>query len=253
MIPVAGVVYHSIKDRAVLVTGGASGIGADIVRAFHRQGARVGFLDVQADVGKALAADLPGTVFARCEVTDVAALQDTLADLNDRIGPITVLVNNAANDKREAVPDISLGDWDLSQAINLRPHFFAAQALAPAMAGAGGGAIINLSSIAWRLGHGEMTPYVTAKAAVLGLTRALADAMGDDMIRVNAIEPGAVMTERQRALWYPSEADVAKMVARQTLKAPLQGADIAAMALFLASDQARLITGQSFIVDAGLS
>ena len=253
MNKVSGVVYHSLKEQVVLVTGGATGIGADFVRGFHAQGAQVAFLDIQAKAGAALSDDLPGTHFAQCDVTDIPALQQTIASIADRLGPITVLVNNAANDRREAVEDVSLGDWDLSQAINLRPHFFAAQAVRPGMAARGGGAIINLSSIAWRLGHGEMTPYVTAKAAILGLTNALADAFGDDAIRVNAIEPGAVMTERQRELWYPTEEDVAKMVGRQTLKSALTGQDIAAMALFLASDEARLITGQSFIVDAGLS
>ena len=249
----SGARYPSLQDRVVLVTGGASGIGADMVRAFHGQGARVGFIDIQNDAGTALAEELPGSVFAACDVTDVAALQTTLDDMGKRLGPITVLVNNAANDKREAISDVSPADWDLSQAINLRPHFFAAQALRDGMAAAGGGSIINLSSIAWRLGHGEMTPYVSAKAEIIGLTRALAQALGDDNIRVNSIEPGAVMTERQRALWYPSEAEVDRMVQRQTLKSPLSGRDIAAMALFLASDESRMITAQSFIVDAGLS
>ena len=250
---VSGVVYHSLRDRVVLVTGGATGIGADIVRGFHAQDAKVAFLDIQAKAGAALSNDLQGSHFAQCDVTDIPALQKTIASVVDRLGPITVLINNAANDRREAVEEVSLSDWDLSQAINLRPQFFAAQTVRPGMAAKGGGAIINLSSIAWRLGHGEMTPYVTAKAAILGLTNALADAFGDDGIRVNAIEPGAVMTERQRELWYPTEAAVAEMVGRQTLKSALTGQDIAAMALFLASDEARLITGQSFIVDAGLS
>ena len=248
-----GATYPSIKNKTVLVTGGASGIGADIVRAFHGQGAKVGFLDVQNTEGTELAKTMPGCHFVRCDVTDVPALQATLAKVAQTLGTIDILINNAANDKREAIEDVSLGDWDLSQAINLRPHFFAAQAVRQGMAKTGGGAIINMSSIAPRLGHGEMTPYVTAKAAILGLTRALADAMGGDNIRVNAIEPGAVMTERQRALWFKSDTAVRMMIDRQTLKDVLTGADIAAMALFLASDQARMITGQSFVVDAGLS
>lgn len=248
-----GATYPSIKNKTVLVTGGASGIGADIVRAFHGQGAKVGFLDVQNTEGTELAKTMSGCHFVRCDVTDVPALQATLAKVAQTLGTIDILINNAANDKREAIEDVSLGDWDLSQAINLRPHFFAAQAVRQGMAKTGGGAIINMSSIAPRLGHGEMTPYVTAKAAILGLTRALADAMGGDNIRVNAIEPGAVMTERQRALWFKSDTAVRMMIDRQTLKDVLTGADIAAMALFLASDQARMITGQSFVVDAGLS
>jgi NAD(P)-dependent dehydrogenase (short-subunit alcohol dehydrogenase family) len=248
-----GVTYPSITGKVVLVTGGASGIGADIARAFHRQEAKVAFLDIQDQAGAALAAELSGSDFVTCDVTDVSALQAAIAEIASTLGPVDILINNAASDKREAVQDVTLGDWDMSQAINLRPHFFAAQAVQPGMARSGGGAIINMSSIAPRLGHGEMTPYVTAKAAILGLTRALADAMGGDNIRVNAIEPGAVMTNRQRELWFPSEADVEAVIDRQTLKQVLTGADIAAMALFLASDEARLITGQSFVVDAGLS
>ena len=248
-----GVTYPSITGKVVLVTGGASGIGADIARAFHRQKAKVAFLDIQDQAGAALAAELSGSHFVTCDVTDVSALQAAIAEIASTLGPVDILINNAASDKREAVQDVTLGDWDMSQAINLRPHFFAAQAVQPGMTRSGGGAIINMSSIAPRLGHGEMTPYVTAKAAILGLTRALADAMGGDNIRVNAIAPGAVMTNRQRELWFPSEADVEAVIDRQTLKQVLTGADIAAMALFLASDEARLITGQSFVVDAGLS
>lgn len=249
----AGVEYHSLKDKVVLVTGGASGIGADMVRAFQGQGAKVGFLDIQTAAGEALSAQMPGSVFLRCDVTDIPVLQSAIDQIAKSLGPIDILINNAANDKREAIENVSLGDWDLSQAINLRPHFFAAQAVRDGMARTGSGAIINMSSIAPRLGHGEMTPYVTAKAAILGLTRALADALGDENIRVNAIEPGAVMTDRQRELWFPTEGDVDAMIRRQTLKLALTGADIAAMALFLASDEARMITGQSFVVDAGLS
>ena len=245
--------YPSLRDKPVVITGGASGIGADLVRAFHGQGAKVAFLDIQDDAGTDLAAALPGSYFFKCDVTDVSALQDALSDAAKTLGPIRVLINNAANDRREDVEDVTTESWDLSQAINLRPHFFAAQAVAPGMAAAGGGAIVNLSSVAWRLGHGDMTPYTTAKSAIIGLTRALADWLGKDGIRVNAIEPGAVMTERQRRLWFKTEADVAAITARQALPGVLTGDDIAAMALFLAADDARLITGQSFIVDAGLT
>ena len=245
--------YPSLDGLPVLVTGGATGIGADMVRAFHAQGARVGFLDIQVDAGETLAAELPGTRFAPADVTDISALQSAISEVAETLGPIRVLINNAANDKREAVNDVTPADWDLSQAINLRPHFFAAQAVRPGMAAAGGGAIINLSSIAWRLGHGDMTPYVTAKSAVIGLTKSLADAFGPDLIRVNAIEPGAVLTPRQRALWFQTDEAVADLLARQTLAVEITGKDIAAMALFLASDEARAITGQSFIVDAGMA
>lgn len=244
--------YPSLEDMPVLVTGGATGIGANIVRAFHEQGARIAFIDVQDQPSNALTKELPGAVYRHSDVTDIPALQDAIADIALEIGTIRVLVNNAANDKREAVEDVTVADWDVAQAINLRPQFFAAQAVRPGMAAAGGGAIINFSSIAWRLGHGDMTPYTTAKAAVLGLTNALADAFGNDNIRVNAIEPGAVMTERQRELWFKTQEDVDAVVARQLIKRALCGEDIAHMVLFLASDEAQMITKQSFAVNGGL-
>lgn len=244
--------YPSLKGVPVLVTGGATGIGANIVRAFHGQKARIAFIDIQDQPSCALIKALPGAVYRHADITDISALQDAIADIAQEIGTIRVLVNNAANDKREAVDDVTVADWDVAQAINLRPQFFAAQAVRPGMAEAGGGAIINFSSIAWRLGHGDMTPYTTAKAAVLGLTNALADAFGDDNIRVNAIEPGAVMTERQREHWFKTEEEVDAIVTRQLIKRVLCGEDIAHMVLFLASDEARMITKQSFAVNGGL-
>lgn len=243
--------YPSLKDRTVLVTGGATGIGADIVAAFAEQGARVAFLDIQDGPGEALAKDT-GAVYAHADLTDIPALKEVIAIVADRIGPIRVLVNNAANDKREAVDEIGTDDWDLSQNINLRPQFFAAQAVRAGMAAAGGGSIINLSSIVWRLAGGNMVPYATAKAGVLGLTKSLAHAFGPDNIRVNAIEPGAIFTEKQRKLWFPTEADVQAFVDRQLLRRAMDGGEIARMVLFLASDDARMITRQSFTVDAGL-
>ena len=246
--------YPSLRGMPVLITGGASGIGADMVRAFHGQGARVAFLDIQDQAAQDLIADTDGApIYRHADVTDIPALQAAIADIACEIGPLRTLVNNAANDKREAVADITPEDWDRAQAINLRPHFFAAQAVRPGMAAAGGGTIINLSSVAWRLGSGDIAPYVTAKAGILGLTRSLATALGPDNIRVNAIEPGAVMTERQRALWFKTEAKVQAMVDRQSLKRVLTGDEIARTALFLASDDARMITKQTFIVDAGLA
>lgn len=243
--------YPSLKDRVVLVTGGASGIGADIVRAFAQQGAKSAFLDIQDDAGQALA-DETGAHFERVDLTDIPALQDAIDLIGEQIGPVTVLVNNAANDQRQAVEAVSSEAWDLSQNVNLRPQFFAAQAVRAGMAATGGGAIVNVSSIVWRLAGGDMVPYATAKAGVLGLTKSLAHALGDDNIRVNAIEPGAIFTERQRALWYPTEADVNALVSQQLLKRTMDGGEIARMALFLASDDARMITKQSFVVDAGL-
>ncbi len=243
--------YPSLRNRTILVTGGASGIGADIVRAFAAQGAKVGFIDIQKVAGEALA-DETGAAFAHADITDIPALQSAIDRIAGEIGPIAVLVNNAANDQRQDLAEVSADDWDLSQNINLRPHFFAAQAVRPGMADAGGGAIINISSIVWRLAGGDLIPYATAKAGVLGLTKSLAHALGDENIRVNAIEPGAIFTERQLKLWFPTQAHVDALVSQQLIKRAMDGGEIARMALFLASDDARMITRQSFIVDAGL-
>ena len=243
--------YPSLENRTVLVTGGASGIGADIVRAFADQGAKVAFLDIQDDAGTELASET-GATYLHADITDIPALQSAMAEIAKTLGAIQILINNAANDQRQEIAAITADDWDKSQNINLRAQFFAAQAVRPGMAAAGGGTIINISSIVWRLAGGDMVPYATAKAGVVGLTKSLTHAFGDDNIRVNAIEPGAIFTERQRALWYPTEADVDALVSRQILKRAMDGGEIARMALFLASDDARMITNQSFIVDAGL-
>jgi NAD(P)-dependent dehydrogenase (short-subunit alcohol dehydrogenase family) len=245
--------YPSLEGRVVFVTGGASGIGADIVRAFARNEARVAFVDLQEDAGRALAAELgAAALFLKCDLVDIAALREAIGETRAKLGPIGVLINNGANDSRQAVADVSIESWDQAQNVNLRHHFFAAQAVHPHMRELGSGSIVNLSSIAWRFGAGDMAPYATAKAGVIGLTRALARAFGADNIRVNAIEPGAVMTERQRQLWYKTEASVDAMVERQAIKKVLLGEEIARAALFLAADDSRMITKQSIIVDAGL-
>jgi D-xylose 1-dehydrogenase len=244
--------YPSLAGRVVFVTGGASGIGEDIVRAFHANGAKVAFNDIQEAAGAALAAET-GALFLKCDLTDIEALKASIAAVHAGLGPISVLVNNAANDDRHAIDDVSVEYWDWSQAVNLRPHFFAAQAVRPQMRELGGGSIVNFSSIAWRFGADGMTPYVTAKSAVIGLTRALARNFGADNIRVNAIEPGAVITEKQRQLWYKTEDAVNAMVNRQMIRKVLLGEDIARAVLFLASDDSRMITKQSLIVDAGMA
>lgn len=249
--------YSDLIDRAVLVTGGATGIGADIVRAFAAQGCQVGFLDIQDQAAAGLMAELAGArhvpVFRPCDLTDLTALQAAIRDMATIMGPCGVLVNNAANDQRHTLADVTEAMWDDLMAINLRPQFFAAQAVAPMMAEQGGGVIINISSIAWRFGPEQMPVYGAAKAGVIGLTNALARALGPQKIRVNAIEPGAVMTERQRKLWYPTQESVDAMTARQVLQTPLLGSDIADAAVFLASDAARMITKQVLVVDAGMS
>jgi len=248
--------YPSLDGRVVLVTGGASGIGADIVRAFARNKAKIAFIDLQKDAGAALAEELAGggakPLFLACDLVDIAALREAIGEVKAKLGPIATLVNNAANDKRHAVADVSVAFWDETQNVNLRHQFFAAQAVHPHMKQLGFGSIINLSSIAWRFGAGDMAAYATAKAGIVGLTRALARAFGPDNIRVNAIEPGAVMTQRQRELWYKTEASVDAMVERQALRKVLLGEEIARTALFLAADDSRTITKQSILVDAGL-
>lgn len=249
--------YPNLARQVVFVTGGATGIGADIVEAFAAQGAHVAFVDLQQEAGQALAERIaargePKPLFIQGDVTDIASLQSAIARARVELGPIGVLVNNAANDQRHAVDDVTVEFWDQTQNVNLRHHFFAAQAVRADMKALGGGSIVNMGSIAWRFGAGEMAAYATAKAAVLGLTRALARAFGPDNIRVNSVEPGAVMTERQRQLWYKTEASVQAVVERQLLGRVLLGEEIARMILFLASDDSRMITKQSFIVDAGL-
>lgn len=245
--------YPSLSGRVVLVTGGASGIGADVVRAFAANDARVAFLDIQQEAGRALAGELSGAaLFLACDLADTDALRAAVATVRDRLGPVAVLVNNAANDDRHKVDEVTPEYWDWSQGINLKPQFFAAQAVRPHMRELGFGSIVNFSSIAWRHGAGDMAVYATAKSAVNGLTRALARAFGDDNIRVNAIEPGAVMTERQRQLWYKTEDSVQAIVSRQILKRVLLGEEIARTVLFLAADDSRMITKQTITVDAGL-
>jgi len=241
-----------MSGHVAIVTGGASGIGADIVRAFAGNGSKIAFVDVLEAEGCALAKEL-GAWFLKCDVTDTPALKEAIDRVGKELGPIGVLVNNAANDARHSVDDVTVEYWDRAQDINLKHQFFAAQAVRTQMRKLGGGSIVNFSSIAWRGGASNMVAYGVAKAAILGLTRALGREFGPDKIRVNAIEPGAVMTARQRRLWYPDQKSVDDMVARQSLQRVLLGGDIARTVLFLASDDSDMITRQSIIVDAGLS
>ncbi|HEX5080270.1 MAG TPA: SDR family oxidoreductase [Geminicoccaceae bacterium] len=249
--------YPSLADRVVLITGGASGIGAEMVRQFAGNGARVAFLDIQSQAAQALVAGLARGAhtprFLHCDVADIAALRAAVAEVHAALGPITVLVNNAGNDQRQASQEVSPESWRRVLALNLDHHFFACQAVRPHMRAAGGGAIVNLSSIAWMGGGAaDLVAYSAAKAAIVGMTNSLAREYGDDGIRVNAIAPGAVLTRRQLELWYTDAAQVAAVIARQCLKARLAEADIARMALFLAADDSGMITKQCFIVDAGL-
>jgi NAD(P)-dependent dehydrogenase (short-subunit alcohol dehydrogenase family) len=243
--------YPSLKNRTVVVTGGGSGIGAAIVRAFAGQGSRVGFLDVDKTCSTELASELGETVrFEHCDLRDIAWLQRSISALRDRLGPVTVLVNNAARDDRHAMETVTPEYWDERMATNIRHQFFCAQAVCKDMQGAGGGAIVNLGSVSWMVGQGGMPAYTTAKSAVQGLTRSLARDLGPFNIRVNAVVPGWIMTERQIKLWLTPEGEE-ELMRRQCLKRKLQPDEIARMVLFLASDDASACTNQSYVVDGG--
>jgi NAD(P)-dependent dehydrogenase (short-subunit alcohol dehydrogenase family) len=242
--------YPSLAGRGVIITGGATGIGAALVEAFHEQGARVGFLDKDEAAGAALAARLAGAAFAACDVRDPAAMEQTLAMLGSRIGPVRVLINNVADDTRHQALATDAAAWRAALAVNLDPAFLSARALQPEMAAAGGGSIVNLSSINALLGPADMAAYVTAKAGILGLTKALAREWGPARVRVNAISPGWVVTERQLALWLTPEAE-AEWARLTALPGRIEPEDVARLALFLAADDSAMITGQNFLVDAG--
>jgi NAD(P)-dependent dehydrogenase (short-subunit alcohol dehydrogenase family) len=250
----AGGRYPDLAGRCVFVSGGATGIGAAFVAAFVGAGSRVVFIDIADAQGVALASRFPPerARYLHCDVRDIPALQAVIADAETAFGPIRVLINNAARDDRHAFADVTPQYWNENLAINLRHHFFAAQAVAPAMAAAGGGSIINLGSVSWMRGRPHLAGYTTSKAAIYGLTRTLARELGIHNIRVNSIVPGAIATERQKALWFSPEKE-AEFLAQQCLKFRLSEEDVARTALFLASDDARAITGQSLIVDAGLA
>jgi NAD(P)-dependent dehydrogenase (short-subunit alcohol dehydrogenase family) len=247
--------YPSLNNRVVLVTGGASGIGAEEVTWFARQGARVAFLDIDDAAAtrliEALKQDgLAPPLYLPCDLKDIAALQAAIAEANRRLGAITVLVNNAANDQRHAWEDMTVEYWDERMATNLRHQFFAIQAVAPLMRAAGGGSIINFGSISWHASQGNMPAYTTAKAGVEGLTKSMARDLGPHGIRVNCIIPGWIMTQRQLDLWLTPEAE-ANLLQAQCLKTKLVPADVARMVLWLAADDSRMCTSQLWVVDGG--
>jgi NAD(P)-dependent dehydrogenase (short-subunit alcohol dehydrogenase family) len=246
--------YPSLSGASVFITGGASGIGEGLVRAFAAQGAKVAFVDIDKARGEALAAELAdaATLFTALDLRDIAGLRAAIEAAGAAHGDLAVLVNNAADDTRHALADLTPDYFDDRIAVNLRPMVFAAQAASAQMARRGGGSIVNFGSISWKTGMGGMVGYTTAKAAVHGLTRSLARDLGPAQIRVNTVVPGWVMTERQLRLWV-DEAGEREMDARQCLPGRLVPDDLAAMVLFLASDDARLCTAQEFTVDAGWS
>ena len=246
--------YPSLKGMPVVISGGASGIGEGIVRAFAAQGSKVGFVDIAAEAGNKLEAELNGqgaTVkFARCDITDIPAYQAAIGGFEAAHGPALALVNNAANDLRHKWEEVTPEFWDQSVAVNARHAFFAAQAVLPGMVAAKRGSIINFGSISWMILTGNLAAYTASKAAMHGLSRSLARDVGKHGIRVNTLVPGWIMTERQLTHWVDDTAN--KLIdEQQALAGRLYPADIARMALFLAADDSKMISGQDFVVDGG--
>ncbi len=246
--------YPSLRGKTVIVTGGGGGIGAAITRRFAEQGAKVGFLDIAEGPSRVLAAELDGAGhrvrFVHTDLRDIAALRAGIANVRDAFGPIQILINNAAHDERHATPDVTPEYFDERIAVNLKHQFFAAQAVLPDMQAANAGAIVNFGSVSWMVGQGNMAVYTASKSAVLGLTRSLARDYGPFNIRVNAIAPGWIMTERQLTKWMNPEGEK-ELMARQCLKRRLQPDEVARATLFFASDEASACTNQHYVVDGG--
>lgn len=248
-----GAIYPSLKDRTVVVTGGGSGIGEAIVRQFVGQGARVGFIDIDDKASHQLLSSLPANAnvhFEHADLRDIGALRRAIGGIREALGPITILVNNAARDDRHAIEDVTPEFWDERIAVNLKHQFFAAQAIAPDMIKAGHGAIVNMGSVSWVIGQGNMPCYTTAKSAIQGLTRGLARDLGPHNIRVNSILPGWIMTQRQQDMWLTEEG-VAELMQRQCLKRKLMPDEVARVVLFFSADDSSACTNQSYIVDGG--
>lgn len=247
--------YPSLRDRPVFISGGASGIGAALVEHFAAQGTRVGFCDINAEEGARLCQRIGAgdrLWFAPCDVRDIDAYQAVLDDAVRHVGPIRVLINNAGRDDRHALADLTPEYWQECLAVNLTHHVFAIQRIAPGMAAAGGGSIINLGSISWMRGRPNLIGYTASKAAISGISRTLARELGGMNIRVNALVPGAIVTERQQALWRDPAED-RRFIELQCLKYRLDPSHVARTALFLAADDSNGLTGQNIIVDAGLA
>ncbi|CAL1691807.1 Sulfoquinovose 1-dehydrogenase [Brevundimonas subvibrioides] len=250
-----GAIYPDLQGQVVIVTGGAGGIGAAVVEAFAAQGCRVGFLDVDAVRGPALEAGIARkgrgeALFVACDLTRIEDLRAAIGQVRDRFGPIDALINNAAHDERHQTLEVTEDYWDGRIAVNLKHQFFAAQSVLPDMIARGRGSILNLGSTSWMIGQGGMAAYTASKSAVLGLTRSLARDFGEHGVRVNALAPGWIMTERQLEHWVTpeTEKDIYK---NQCLKRRLLPEDIARVAVFLTSDEASAITNQHYVVDGG--
>jgi D-xylose 1-dehydrogenase len=249
--------YPSLRDRVVFISGGASGIGASLVEHFAAQGAKVALVDIADDSAAELVARIgneghPAPRYMHCDIRDVAALQRAIAETADALGPVGVLVNNAAHDERHRLDGVTLDYWEDRLAVNLRHQFFAVQAVVPMMRAAGGGSIVNFGSVSWHLRQGGMPAYTTSKAGIEGLTRGLARDLGPHGIRVNCVIPGWIMTERQMTKWLTPEAD-AERARSQCLSDKLLPADVARLVLWLAADDSRMCTAQNWVVDGGWS
>jgi NAD(P)-dependent dehydrogenase (short-subunit alcohol dehydrogenase family) len=247
-------IYSDLAGKTVVITGGGSGIGAAIVQRFAEQKAKVAFIDIAREASEALAGTLTKAGhqvrFEHADLTDIEALRAAISRIREAYGPIQILINNAAHDERHPTPDVTPGYWDDRIAVNLKHQFFAAQAVLPDMQAAKGGVIINFGSVSWMAGQGGMAAYTAAKSAVLGLTRSLARDYGPDNIRVNAIAPGWIMTQRQIDKWLTPEGE-AELMQRQCLKRKLQPDEIAKFTVFLASEEASACTNQQYVVDGG--
>ncbi|MBB6482888.1 SDR family NAD(P)-dependent oxidoreductase [Rhizobium lusitanum] len=248
--------FPDLKDRTVLITGGGTGIGAALVEGFARQGAKVAFIDIAEDPSKALAAKLSAqsghaVSFYHADLRDIGQIKNTVAAIESDLGAIRVLVNNAAWDDRQDIDTTTEDYWDNSQSINLKQVFFVSQAAAPGMRAAGGGAIVNFSSIVFKMNPPALSSYAAAKSGIIGLTKSFAGRFGPENIRVNAVLPGMIVTDRQLELWL-TEDGMAKTVDRQCLKRVLKAEDLVGPVLFLASDCSGAMTGQSVIVDGGI-
>lgn len=246
--------YHDLKDKSVFITGGGSGIGAALTDGFLAQGARVAFIgrsDASAYVTEMQAKHGRAPLFLQGDITDTAQLQAAIKTAASTHGPVTVLINNAANDQRHALADVTPELWDQLQAVNLKAYFFACQAVADGMKKAGGGSIINFSSISYMMGNAGYPAYTAANAAITGLSRSLGRELGPDNIRVNALAPGWVLTQKQLDMWATPD-DLAAHLDRQCLKQHMAPADIVGAVLFLASSSSRMMTGQCMVVDGGV-
>jgi NAD(P)-dependent dehydrogenase (short-subunit alcohol dehydrogenase family) len=246
--------FHDLRDATVFITGGGSGIGAALTEGFLQQGARVGFVqrsDATAFVEEMAAKYDNAPMYVQCDIADVDALKAAITQVEATLGTISVLVNNAANDARHSLEAYTVEDWDRGMAVNLRPHFFTAQAVASGMRAAGGGSIINYSSISYMMGNAGYPGYATSKAAITGLTRSLARELGPDNIRVNALMPGWVLTDKQLEMWATPE-DLAAHLDKQCLKEHLKPQDVVDATLFLASKTSRMVTAQALVVDGGV-